>query len=315
MDSFVIHIGFHKSASTYLQEYLFPRLQVNYVFLAGHKREMLNMVQSPTDFNAQVLKDWIREDVGRRYENPHPLTVVSHEELSGGPHGYDDVNPFLVASNLKKAFPSGKVIIIIRNQFGYLLSLYTFRVAIKGYETRNLERFLTEEGAKGLFEKLEYDRIVERYLSLFGRENVLVLPIELLRNDSQGFNDAVTDFLGVPPIAADAVRPVNESTKLLAVLQFWRPINYCFGSFLGLLRFLHIQPEEEYPYQWLRYKYYGVKRRTTARLNRLFETSSRIDISSYTGYKALEARYAASNARLQESIGVNLKECGYPSGG
>ncbi len=273
---------------------------------------MLDMVQSPSGFDGEILKEWITSEVAGKYKVPHELTILSHEELSGHPHGYNTIDPFVVTSNLKQAFPSAKFIIIIRNQFSYLVSLYTFRVAIKGMETRRLERFLSEEGSRGLFEKLEYDRIVEHYFSLFGQKNVLVLPMELLKANAPAFNNAITEFLDLPPIAVVKTDPVNKSTTLLAVLYFWRPFNLMFRGFLGTLRFLHIEPEEEYPHKWLRYNYYSLKRRMTILLNKVFESTRAIDITAYPAYSELYSRYSASNKRLEEIIPINLREYGYP---
>jgi len=313
MRSVAIHIGFHKAASTYLQQHVFPHLQANYLFLDDYKRQTLNMVQSATQFDQKALHDWINQEIDRRYgEAPHELTILSHEELSGHPHGYKTIEPRVVASNLKQAFPSAKIIIIIRDQFSYLLSLFTFRTAIKGMETRSMERFLNEEGSRGLLEKLEYDRIVEHYLSLFGQQSVLVLPMELLKVSPRAFNDAITEFLDLPPTSPAGTEPVNKSTTLLAVLHFWRPLNFAMRSFINILRFLRIEPEEEYPYKWLRYKYYDFKRWVTPRLNKICGFTRKIDITRYHGYSGLFERYSASNERLQKMLKVNLREYGYP---
>lgn len=312
MGSIVIHIGFHKAASTYLQQRVFSRIQANYVFLAGYKRRILDMVQSDREFDERALKEWVDGEI-RRKKTAHDLTVLSHEELSGHPHGYKSVDPFVVAANLKQAYPNAKILIIIRNQFDYLLSLYKYRVAIKGEESRSLEKFLNEEGGLGLFDKLEYDRIVKRYQSLFGKENVLVLPVELLRSDPEAFNAGIFAFLNVPPVSVDGLSPVNESTNLLLAMRLWRPINFAFDSFLDILRSLHIEFDEEYPYMGLRYKFYALKRGTTYRLNRLFRASRKVTIEGYSKYDELFARCAASNARLQRLIRFNLEEYGYPA--
>jgi len=78
------------------------------------------------------------------------------------------------------------------------------------------------------------------------------------------------------------------------------------------LRFLRIEPEEEYPYKWLRYKYYDFKRWVTPRLNKICGFTRKIDITRYHGYSGLFERYSASNERLQKMLKVNLREYGYP---
>jgi len=313
MRSVVIHVGFHKAASTYLQENVFPQAQANYLFLAGDKRRILDMVQSAGQFDQKALEDWINKEIKEKYgKAPHDLTILSHEELSGHPHGYKTVDPFVAATNLKQAFSSAKIIMIIRNQFNYLLSIYTYRVAIKGQESRSLGKFLCEEGNSGLFDKLEYDKIIEHYMHLFGKQNVLVLPVELLKTGPEAFVKTITEFMDVPPISLKVDSPVNESTKLSLVIRFWRPINLIFASFLHTLHFLHIEFEEEYPYLWLRYKFYFIKRKITYLLNGLFQSTREISIERYSKYDELLARYSASNLRLQKLIDFSLREYDYP---
>ena len=41
---------------------------------------------------------------------------------------------------------------------------------------------------------LEYDRVVGYYQKLYGQENVLVLPVECLRKDPQGFVESILKF-------------------------------------------------------------------------------------------------------------------------
>jgi hypothetical protein len=271
------------------------------------------MVESPARFNEEHLKMWIDSEISKATENPvYDLTIVSHEELSGHPHGHSIVDPYVVADNFKQAFPNAKIIMIIRNQFDYLLSIYAFRVAVKGQESRSLEKFLTEEGRLGLFDKLEYDKIIGRYAELFGKENVLVLPFELLRKDSETFVRKIIDFLKVPFISLEGDSPVNESTKLAVVVRFWRPINFVFDAVLGFLRLIRIQKEEKYPFLGIRYKFYSFKRTVTRFMNALFRTTSLIDIAGYSDYDELVEKYSESNTRLQKLIDLDLKEFGYP---
>jgi sulfotransferase family protein len=199
MKNVIIHIGFHKSASTFRQSDVFPQLPVRYVFLAGPSRQMLDMAESEKEFDANALREWIVQETAEEHKKSgDEPTIISHEELSGHPHGYDIVDPITTARNLKEAFPEAKILIIIRNQFDYLTSIYTFRVAIKGAEYRSFDRFLTEEGKKGLFAHLEYHQLVKHHIELFGREQVLVLPMEYLRARPEEFFHDLTGFIGVP---------------------------------------------------------------------------------------------------------------------
>jgi hypothetical protein len=313
MKSVAVHIGYHKTASTYLQTSVFPRLEANYVFVAGPQRAYLELIQSRNQYAPEKFRQWVSAQVeaqgkGRHYD----LTILSHEELSGHPHGYKQIDPFVVADNLMRTYPAAKVILVVRNQFDYLRSLYTFRVAIKGQEYRRFERFLNEEGQLGLFDKLEYHQLAGYYVSLYGQENVLILPMELLGDSAVPFNQVITDFLDVPPIPTLGDKIVNPSTNLASVVHFWRPLNYLFAAFIALLGSLGIEPEEAYPYERLRYAYYALKRRGTRLLATLLRFTPEVDPSSYSGYPDLQKRYIESNRQLQQYVPVDLFAYGYP---
>ncbi len=308
----VIHIGYHKSASTYLQRRIFPRLSANFAFLPGYKTHAFGMLISE-NFEKDDFLQWLHCEIEMRYkQHRHALTILSQEALSGSPHGGAEPNPFVIANNLKQAFPRAKILIIIRNQFDYLLSIYTFRVAIKGYESRGLAKFLKEEGRKGLFEKLEYDRLIEHYLSLFGQENILVLPVELLKTSPELFHGKLATFLRIPEIRFKRNKMVNTSTKLACVVQMWRPVNLLFGYLLKCLHLFHVKTHETFPYQKLRFTFYRFKENTTKRLNRKFNSCRKLPFPADLLYGELFTRYAESNARLQRLLNFELKDLGYP---
>ena len=176
MNGTVIHIGYHKSASTLLQKEVFPRLAVPYVFLADSQRMMLE-TESTEAFDPAAFQKAMHEAAA---SDGSDGLLISHEALTGHPHGRHKSEPEVVAQNLKAAFPEARILVVVRNPMEYLTSIYTYRVAIKGVEYRSFDRFLDEDGARGLFEHLEYHKLVSRYMELFGRDRVLVVPMEYL---------------------------------------------------------------------------------------------------------------------------------------
>ncbi|MDH3974329.1 MAG: sulfotransferase [Deltaproteobacteria bacterium] len=313
MDNIIIHVGFHKSASTFLQETVFTHLPVNYVFFAGKQREMLDMVESLECFDPIALHKWVNNEVNQEYGNEkRRVTVLSHEELSGHPHGHESIDPLLVAKNLKKTFPKARILIVIRNQFSYLSSIYTFRVSSKGVESRNFDSFLDEEGKLGLFDHLEYDKLIKHYMDLFGKENIHILPMEGLKKSPESFISSLCDFLQVPYQSFETSQYINKSSKNLAVLTIWRFINYFFGIFLKLLMFFTGTKEKLYYFRRLRYGFYGIKQWSSPVLEKFLKNRGNIDIKRYPEYNQLFKRYAKTNASLNKLTGLDLKEYGYP---
>ena len=320
----VIHIGWHKCASTYLQQRVFPLLGANYqplgAFPAGipapeGAASLIDFLESSDEFDTGLFKELLGV--------PHDdrLLVISSEEISGHSLGYEVIDPFVTARNLARTFPKARIVAVIRHQLDYILSLYCYRVCVRGHEYRSLERFLAEDGESGLFAHIEYDRLIAEYVSLFGRENVLVLPIELLRRDSSEFFRSLAGFIG-EKLPAPRARRSNESTRLVAVVAIWRPFNRLLHLCMNATLLLSGRRPSEYgprkrkifPFVKFRLRYYALQRKMTRRLNRHLSTSRRIEFSDIPARRDLESRFAKSNDRLA-SLGVvhvDLAALGYP---
>ena len=61
----------------------------------------------------------------------------------------------------------------------------------------------------------EFDRLIEHYFGLFGRENVLALPAEMLGTDPQGFVRHIQTFCGQPTRPLGPVGRSNERRPAL----------------------------------------------------------------------------------------------------
>lgn len=75
--------------------------------------------------------------------------------------------------------------------------------------------YLDAGDAHGLIARSEYRPILDRYVDRFGRDNVLLLPLELLGADPQAYADHLLRFLGLPP----RVLGPGDSDKVLAAAR------------------------------------------------------------------------------------------------
>ena len=319
MKKILIHIGYHKSGSTFLQQDVFPNLPVQFLFLSY---DHFNALEPESYFDADAFRKKITQDIKEKYQQiKYETTILSHEQLSGAPNGSDIINPFVIAHNLKKAFPQAKILIIIRNQFAYIESIYTFRVAIKGAEYRTFKRYIAEEGKVGLFKHIEYHQLIEYYVKLFGIKQILVLPLEYLKADPNSFLNQITEFINLPEkINFSKVPKRNVSTKLVYILAIWRPINFVFHHSLLAIRFLfaenHIDIDEfmsHKPVKRVRFAYYNVKRFSTRIMNKLLKGTKRIYAKENPEYHQLKKRFEKSNDHLNEIVEIDLKKYNYQS--
>ncbi len=299
------HIGYHKSASTFLQEIIFPNLKANYQFLGQTPRRyiLFETVFDPGQFQ-ELIKSRMLAD-----QRQSPL-LISNEILSGHPHGHNRINPFQVADRIFASYPQANILCVIRNQVDYLLSIYAFRVTVKGFETRTFEQFVREEGELGMSAKLHYQRLIQHYYQTFSPAQVTVIPMETLKHDHDLFWEKLKRCVGqVPAIGLTKTKRVNPSTRLLPVIKISLRINRIAYPVLLKLEQANT-PRIAKAYRWT---FYRMKRKVTAPLlNKMFLGSEKLQLSPAL-YDDLITQYRDCNRKLSEMIRIDLSQYGYPT--
>lgn len=124
----IIHIGLHKTATTYLQEIVFPRVQ-GYSYLTRPYTQhnfAFNKLQY-ADTSLYIHAETIEELKQINSKN----LLISDESFSGKPIGFGYINRSLIAERLAQVFPEAEIILFIRGQQNIILSQYNMWV--KGY--------------------------------------------------------------------------------------------------------------------------------------------------------------------------------------
>lgn len=217
----LIHIGYHKTGTTLLQRRLFRSAKAGYLFAGGVEELQPVFVEvNAFDFRpdkARILFAPKFEQAKRRGMVP----VLSFERLSGAPHqgGYDSQQ---VADRLADTFPEARVLIVIREQRSMILSLYKTYVRMGG--SASLEDYLNPLEGSELrttlfrYDYLEYDKLIGYYQQLFGEENILALPYELLRRNPARFLKRVEKFSGAHSMSGVELPEVNVSPAPLPLM-------------------------------------------------------------------------------------------------
>lgn len=300
----LIHIGYHKTGTTWLQDHIFSNAAKGFVspwtVFTGEAIEYF-VIKNCFKFNPEEARTAFEAACG----NTMPLVpVISHEDLNGYPVLARYYGPE-VARRLQATFPDARVLIVVREQRSMLLSLY--RQYIRQDGEWPIEDFIGDGKEKPGFapicrpDHLEYHYLINLYRDLFGKANVLVLPFESLVRDSRSFEAQIHEFAGSGGKADAALAPANVGW-LGATLALRRQIN----------KFCRKRPQAAGWDQWPLY-YRGVYKLCDAvdrviprRWHRAFEEPLKKKIAD-----RVKGYYGPSNRELSAVMGINLKDLGY----
>lgn len=205
MRQIYIHVGLHRTGTTFLQKHVFPKIE-GIKYYDRYNRFNLN--------HNFILS--IDDDVDM------PI-LISDEGLSNYNYSdYEECSAYKIADRLHALFPSAKIIVVFRKKEEWIRSLYNFYIKIGG--DKDFESWRNEIFCRKDIDFQEY----ENYLrNLF--DNVLVLWYEKLKRNPRLFVQDICNFIGVPMPDFEIVKEnpsFNErANKLLLAVNrsYWVP--------------------------------------------------------------------------------------------
>lgn len=192
----VIHIGLPKTASTTLQNRLFATQskfayvgRINNGYANEATRELIERVtiQDSLDYDHERTAALFRSLPQLVADRGKP-TLVSAESLSVD--GRADRR--LIAERLYRLFAPAKVLIMLRAQPSMLQSMYLNHLRGSSQRLVSLDHWLDDTYGGLRFNDLyriglNYEPLVRAYDDVFGLDNVVVLPFELVRDPQSIF--------------------------------------------------------------------------------------------------------------------------------
>lgn len=126
----IIHIGLHKTGTTYLQRCVFPYLP-GYVCLTRPYTQFnraFNRLQHADDscYDESELKTELEAFRGSNL-------IISDEALSGKQITFSDINKSMIARRLANACPDAEILLLLRDQVDNIASQYSSYVKMGGY--------------------------------------------------------------------------------------------------------------------------------------------------------------------------------------
>lgn len=224
MKNSFVHIGYPKSASTALQLGYFnahPDIFFLGPYNGGHDSEYINEnVKHCIEVDIRLTKDFGYDEdrVRSTFENAYSLFEksgctafgLSSESLSFTMH--HDVDTTQKADRLFRVFGENlKVVIVIRNQISLIRSFYRQMIAVGlSVSFREYVCDLFYNKHRSFIYDLDYYKMYDLYVGIFGAENVWICPLEMLKRDSEAFLDGLSRHLEVPTIIR-SIPTENES--------------------------------------------------------------------------------------------------------
>jgi len=220
MTHHLIHIGYPKTGSTFLQEW-FERHPA-FVYKPGGLGGFYNAYELAQLSNAapeyyvtsfEGLSTPHKSAGGLRLE---PSVAESMEE------DHIKENQASVCALLQSLYPGSRVLIMTRGFKAMIMSAYSQLVRMGTVRHPDeMCRDLSQRLQNDAFHYFDYDYLIDLYSQAFGEENLLILPYELLRDDQSQFLTTLQQMLDVEPVKIELGR-VNESLSPQEL--YWYPV-------------------------------------------------------------------------------------------
>ena len=316
----LIHIGYLKTGSTWLQKHLFDcpergffrlackEVSTNHVGVLPSTRFARNFVYEPggsfysfNEFSPERIRGWLGECIVPSAGVP----VLSEERLAGHPEtgGFDSQD---VCDRLSQVFTSPKIFIVIREQKSLIASCY-YDLLLKGGAISLREYIDSSCKRSPRFRKryFMFHYLISMYQSVFGKENVLVLPYEMFRDEPDRFFSKLGNFSGA---AIPGVLPVDDKVNAR--------VNVFLESRLRYLNLFTMEgsPYGTHPFYMGRFFHklgYSIRKRFARFVSGAAEKKER-ELNKKIIEDAVGGLYQESNLKTSELIGIDLGQYGYP---
>ena len=219
MTRHLLHVGYPKTGSTFLQRWFEAHPQLAYVEggIAGFRDVYSIAADNAVAHDAPLYRVTSAEvlsapipDAGKpviEYQRVFNLQMATAQ--------------LQVCATLASLFANATVLIVTRGFRSMILSTLSQYVRTGGdVDLLQMVRTAHEQRDPRWVESWDYDTLIAAYRSAFGAENVFVMPYELLRDDADAFLRTLASRLGIDAVPAGRER-VNES--LSPVELYWYP--------------------------------------------------------------------------------------------
>ena len=190
LDRLVVHIGLHKTGTTWLQRHAFvPAFGVQQLVDSAQPWDDSALQSLVLGLKFDPLA--VRAELERRWDGSS-LPALSAERLGGHPisGGYDRWD---IADRLAEALPGARILVGTRSE-GWEESIYAQMIQ-EGFTGRSLVQPSRTQWKSASWPGCysDVDELVEGYRQRFGRDRVAELPYELLMDKPEHFTKLLAE--------------------------------------------------------------------------------------------------------------------------
>ncbi|MEM8937020.1 MAG: hypothetical protein AAGC77_11490 [Pseudomonadota bacterium] len=290
----VLHVGYPKAASTWLQTKVFTTENGFQNPWPPHENEALEQFVwrnksdfAPSDARSAFLSKGAEQSAA---------AVMSHEVLVGDPVR-GRYNGFETADRLASAFPDACVVIFFRAQHRYAYSAWCEHIKRGG--VTSLDEFLSSDDVPHGYrafcpiEFLRFDAMIRYYRELFSAERVLALPLEAIPSGRASSELAM--FLDEPRLETVDLG-VSYAGMRSSAIHAIRQLN----------RFFPYDPTQRRSRKFVSQQANRIHRRWPKSAHDRRRAADEKQVAEF-----LSGRFSASNQRLQRFTPVDLSEFDY----
>jgi len=207
----VLHVGMHKTGTTFLQWNVFHYVDANYlwhIFYKSWLRDLLNLKKT-VDF--QNIKNKLTKILSKE-----KINIFSEENIYTYQFTKID-DRFLRLFRVKQVFPDAKIIFGTRKKEENFISWYIEYVSVGG--VLDYQGFLDEHLNQ---EKFNYEPYIKKLIEYYGKENVFVYSLDELRKDQDKVVKDMCKFMNVesPKKYRENPARVSYGLRLLKISLF-----------------------------------------------------------------------------------------------
>ena len=327
MHEAIFHIGHQKTGTTYLQNYFFPNLNIDYL----GKMNQHDLFTRKSSFSHNLIKlgnellfnniDLSQETkifINDYFGNSKKKKLISKEGLIGD-YRVNYFNGFATLHKIKKSFMNPKIIFIFREQVTWGESIY--QQAISDYSFYSPYKFLNFENNSmdylvkadaNLHQNIaDWYTLINYLYELFGESNVLALPYEIFKNNKINFYSKILKFLNIKQdlnlllnkIESDEKNNIKVNNQIIN-----KRINH--GEVLARCFINKFYRTQKQPFPFLIRKFIDPKK--SARfINSYFIRKKYPYQFPENLKKRIQLSYKESNQKLESLLKINLKSLGY----